>query len=121
MGCNNCKKNKGSNIFKDVNLHNKYQAGDKSNETGFFKALILLIKILLFILSSIICFIILPFFTTYILFKTIFLNEGIDVSNWLKNLGKLLIKKDKEYGEEVNPDKMSEAKIMDIDDITETD
>tara|TARA_R110000803_G_scaffold74903_3_gene139033 strand:+ start:10635 stop:10964 length:330 start_codon:yes stop_codon:yes gene_type:complete len=92
MGCN-CK--------KDGNGVKIKKTSDGKKDSVIIRAIILITKGFLFILGSVLTVIIVIPFSIYLLFKIIFLNEGVDVTDSLKSIGEFIInKKDKEEDED---------------------
>tara|TARA_R100000988_G_C3864529_1_gene100863 strand:- start:215 stop:544 length:330 start_codon:yes stop_codon:yes gene_type:complete len=87
MGCN-CK--------KDSNGVKAEKSPNKKKEPIVIKSIILVTKTILFLIGSLITSLIIVPFSIYLLFKIIFLDEGVDVTDSLKSIGKILKKKDKD-------------------------
>lgn len=114
MGCNSCKqKEKLKFSGEKVNIN---------QEPLFMRGLIFVVKILLFAISLVIAIPIVIPFTVYMLFRVIFTNHSVDVTSGLVNVGKLLIKKDRddedEDGEDLNDYEEDELELMDVEDIS---
>lgn len=91
MGCN-CK--------KDSNGVKAEKSPNKKKEPIVIKSIILVTKTILFLIGSLITSLIIVPFSIYLLFKIIFLDEGVDVTDSLKSIGKILKKKDKDEEDE---------------------
>ena len=109
MGCNSCKsKNNSLNIGDKVEI--------KKGDVGT-RSIVFIAKSMLFVISLVIAIPVVIPFTIYALYKTIFLNSGVDVTGALVNLGSFLMRKknvddDDEYDEE-------DLVMMDVEDITD--
>lgn len=114
MGCNSCKSKKNSlNVGDKVDI----KKGDVGTRIVVFIA-----KSMLFIISLVIVTPMVIPFMVYTLYKTIFLNSGVDVTSGLVNLGSLLMRKnkdddyDEEYDEDYNEEDLAMVGVEDITD-----
>jgi len=98
MGNCNCKKDDSKVIFE-----NKLE-GSSEKKPLIIRGVVMITKIILFVIASAIAAIIVIPFSTYMLFKIMFLNEGIDVSDALLSIGKTLKKTEKEEDDEDDED-----------------
>lgn len=92
----NCKKDKNGVEIKGTTSIKK--------EPLVVRGIILLSKSILFLFGSLIATIIVIPFSIYMLFKIMFLDEGLDVTGGLLSIGKLLKKKEKEEDDEDDDD-----------------
>lgn len=83
MGCN-CKNNK-----KDTTVE---QTESKKNSSIFVKVLLTITKVFIFTIASLIGSVIVIPFTIFILYKTIFQNKSVDVTNMILGIVKPLRK-----------------------------
>jgi len=119
MGCSSCKNKKGVTVGESDGFVDNV---DINNESLFMRIIIFLVKILLFL----ICFIIVPPivvpFSLFMLSKIIFMNDSVDVTTGLVNIGRMLKKKDDDdYDDDEDISQYSEddVTLLDVDDITE--
>ena len=87
MGCN-CK--------KDDNSTNTKQTPNKKKEPIVIRGIMLITKSFLFIIASLLATIIVIPFSIYMLFKVIFFDEGVDVTDTLKTIGNVVLNKNKD-------------------------
>jgi len=92
MGCNCKNDNNGIKVNEN--------ASNKSKQSLFIRSLIFLTKVIIFILTSVMATIIVIPFSIYMLYKTIFLNEGLNFNGILLSLGKKLKKDDEDDEDE---------------------
>ena len=92
MGCN-CKNDKNSVGTNDT-------TSQKEKQPLIIRGIVFITKTLLFLIGSVIASIIVIPFSVYMLFKAIYLNEGIDITNTLVNVGKTLKKKETDDDDE---------------------
>jgi hypothetical protein len=104
MGCNSCKKNK-KNINDALNDALNDAPNDAVNDKKNYLqlTLIFLFKIIAFIFIGVITIIIVSPYVLYILFKMLFLNEGVDFTGNLVRVTEKFFKKDV-FSEEDNDD-----------------
>jgi len=88
MGNCNCKKDSKNNI---ENVTNK---DSKNKQPLVIRGLVFISKLFIFLFASVISTIIVIPFSIYMLYKVIFLNEGVDVRGAMLKLGKILKKKE---------------------------
>ncbi len=135
MGCNSCKnKNKTKNIEKKGNNKPNSNNVDKSNVTKSktkltldklaVKILVTISKIIIYLIGIGISIPIIIPFTLYILFKTIFLNKGVDVSGALLAIGKTITNKRgnaEDYDDDYDDAEYDEADFepVGVEDITD--
>ena len=103
MGCN-CKKDKnGEDITK--------KKINKGKNPFLTKILIFTVKLIVFLMASVIATVIVIPFSIFLLVKVIFLDESVDVTNTLLYIGKKLKRKE-------DTDEEEEIEITDDDEIT---
>ena len=111
MGCSSCKSNNDLlNTGNKVNL--------KKGDVGA-RSIVFIAKSILFVISLVIAIPVVIPFTIYALYKTIFLNSGVDVTSGLVNLGSFLMRKknvDDEYDDEYDEEDLV---MMGVEDITD--
>tara|TARA_B100000767_G_C19544813_1_gene442358 strand:- start:36 stop:356 length:321 start_codon:yes stop_codon:yes gene_type:complete len=104
MGCN-CK--------KDNNSVDTKQTPSGKKDPIVIKGIILITKSFLFILASLLTAIIVIPFSIYMLFKVIFFNKGVDVTDNLKSIGNVIFKKNKNNDDEYDFDDEDEFELLD--------
>jgi len=103
MGCN-CKKDKnGEDITK--------KKINESKNSFFIKILIFIVKLIVFLMASVIATVIVIPFSIFLLVKVIFLDGSADLTNTLMYIGNKLKKKE-------DIDEEEEIEITDDDEIT---
>ena len=103
MGCNckNDKNEEGLNEEKDFRVHTL----DSSTKTVGSAALVMVVKIFMFLIAVVIASIVILPFSIYLLYKTIFMEESIDLTGAILAIGKSLKKKDDdEYDDDDDDD-----------------
>jgi hypothetical protein len=86
MGCN-CKTDSNGVEIKETN------GAKKKKEPFVMRSILLVVKVLIFLIVSVIATVVVIPFSIYTLYKVIFLNEGLDMTESLVSLGKYLKKK----------------------------
>ncbi len=119
MGCNSCKEKKGVASSSTPDYVEKV---DISQSSIGERVLMFFVKTILFAFSLIIGLPIIIPFTIYMLFKVIYLNQGVDVTTGLVNVGKMLKNRGKHEDDDegdASDYEEDELVMMDVDDITE--
>lgn len=88
MGDCNCKKSNNSENIETINEKSK------NKRPIIIRGLVFTTKVFIFLFSSVIATLIVIPFSIYMLYKVIFLNESIDVTEALLKIGKTLKKKE---------------------------
>ena len=91
MGCN-CKKDRNSTGVNDSPNDSPFDS--YKNKPLLARLGLLVVKIFIFIFAAIVTSIIVVPFSIYMLFNVIFFDEGLDFTNNLIAIGKMLKKKD---------------------------
>jgi len=89
----NCKKDKNGVEINETNI-------DKKGVSKTTLGLLLIPKIFLFIIGAVLAAIIVIPFSIYLIFKVIFLDERLDVTDGLLNIGKYIKKKSEKKDED---------------------
>ena len=116
MGCN-CKSGRENVLGFDTNENVEIK-----NRFSWVGLLIFIVKTFLYLISLVIILPIIFPFTAYILFKTIYLNESVNVTGALVSIGTTLGIKDKGNDEDYDDDDEYDEEdlvMMDVEDITD--
>jgi hypothetical protein len=108
MGNCNCKKDSKNNIENVTN------DDSKNKQPLVIRGLVFISKLFIFLFASVLSVIIVIPFSIYMLYKVIFLNEGVDISGALLKLGKTFKKKENNDDEEFEFEDEDELELLEV-------